>query len=90
MHFEENEDEQLALSRIEELNLPARPMIEINVISRIENEKELKEWLKFKLNQIPANSVIRFKSLDGTIKKMLTAEFMRSIVPDTMSYSISR
>lgn len=90
LHFEENEDEQLALSRIEELNLPTRPMIEINIISSIENEKELKEWLKLKLEQIPSNSVLRIKSLDSSIKKILTADFMRSIIPDTMIYSISR
>jgi len=89
LHFKDDEA-GMNLARIEEVNLPSRPIEEINILSTVENEAELKNWLEFKLSQIPTNSVIRFKSLDNSIKKMLTAEFMRSIVPETMIYTISR
>lgn len=90
LHFHDNQEEQLVLSRIEEVNLPTRPMIEINIISSIKNEEELKEWLEYELDHIPANSVVRVKSLDDPIKKILTASFMRSILPKTMIYTSSR
>lgn len=89
LHFKD-EDEGIRLARIEEVNLPSRPMQELNIASNIESEEELKNWLELKLRQIPANSIIRLKSLDDSVKKMLTAKFIRSVVPNTMIYSISR
>jgi hypothetical protein len=69
--------------------LPSRPMHELEILFSTREEKRLSDWLKAKLFYLEKDSIIKIKCKIPETKKLLKAEFLREIIPETMNYTVS-
>jgi len=87
LHYHPEED-GLELGKIEEVNLPCRPMVEIVVSNMPPIPKELTDWFQEEISKISADSVVRIKCESNSVRKILTADFLRVTFPESMNVSI--
>lgn len=85
----ERESEEYKLSDTNFVTLPARPMHEIEITFSTRNQSKLGDWLKAELHFLEKDTILKIKCKDPETKRLLKAEFLREVIPDTMNYTIS-
>ena len=80
------------LNKVEFVDLPARPMISIDVESGGYSRQELEEYLQVEFSKLDPDSIVRLRILDEITNETaptLSAPALREIAPPTMNVSIS-
>jgi DNA repair exonuclease SbcCD nuclease subunit len=80
------------LSRYEFVDLPARPMISINVQPEEYTRQELEAYLRAELSTLDPDAIVRLRIEDEITKEVapvLSAPALRELAPPTMNISIS-
>lgn len=80
------------LSKLDFIELPARPMVSIDVEPRRHLPGEFERYLKQELSSIDPDSVVRLRVLGevpAETSPVLRAAFLREIAPGTMNISLS-
>ena len=77
-----------ALKKWEFTKLPTRPMIQLELRPGRMNRRELKSWIKARIKNIPADSIVKLK-VTGTASQdameVLRAASLRALAPTTMN-----
>jgi DNA repair protein SbcD/Mre11 len=69
--------------------LPTRLMVRIDITKLTEDKKVLKNLLEAELSKIDQNSVVRLRCEIPETRKLLKAELLRELTPDTMTLSLA-
>ena len=82
-------DDEYKLADTDFVTLPARPMHEIEITFSTRDQRKLGDWLKAEMHFLEKNSILKIKCKVQETKRLLKAEFLREIIPETMNYTIS-
>ena len=85
----ERKNGEFSLSDTEFILLPSRPMHVIEITFATNNPKILSDWLKAEMHFLDKNSIVKIKCKVPETKKLLKADFLRKVLPETMNYSVS-
>jgi len=77
------------LAKFDFITLPTRPMTEIVIEYNIKNEKQLRDFLKSKIQMLDQNAIVKLKYRNPQIMLLLKAEFLSDIFPKTMKFQVS-
>jgi len=69
--------------------LPTRPMVRIDITKLTEDEKVLRNLLEAELSKIDENSVVRLRCEVLETRKLLKAELLRELTPETMTLTLA-
>lgn len=69
--------------------LPTRPMVRLEITNLTEDERVLRNLLEAELSKIDQNSVVRLRCEIPETRKLLKAELLRELTPDTMTLSLA-
>jgi len=69
--------------------LPTRPMVRIDITKLTEDEKVLRNLLEAELSKIEQNSVVRLRCEIPETRKLLSAELLRELTPETMTLTLA-
>jgi exonuclease SbcD len=90
--FNPNGNSQWELGSLGFKHLPARPMADIIIDRELDNRK-LKPFLVDRISRLPGDAIIRIKGnrkpVNPAIKQMLTASFLKGLIPVTMNVELS-
>ncbi len=74
------------------VKLPARPMYELEIDTSLLNQEQIKNKIHSSIEGLDEDAIIKIKLTDKNIQRdygNITAEFLRSIVPQTTNISLS-
>ena len=92
LEFELDEVTREQLSDVKFIELPARPMVSIDIEPKEFSRWELERHLRVELASLDPNSIVRVRiqgELTGETAPVLRAVFLREIAPSSMNVSIS-
>jgi len=69
--------------------LPTRPMIRLDITKLTEDEKVLRNLLEAELSKLDENSVVRLRCEIPETRKLLRAELLRELTPETMTLTLA-
>ena len=69
--------------------LPTRPMIRLDITKLTEDEKILRNLLEAELSKLDQNSVVRLRCEIPETRKLLKAELLRELKPNTMTLTLA-
>ncbi|MDN5354041.1 MAG: repair protein SbcD/Mre11 [Candidatus Cloacimonadota bacterium] len=69
--------------------LPTRPMYNLEVDFYSEDEQRVVNWLQAHIQEFPQEAVVRLKCDIPQTRKLLKAELLQNIFPNTMSYRLA-
>jgi len=70
------------------VSLPARPMVDLVLEARLTGDS-LAGYISSRVAQLDHGAIVRFRGADGLsppVRRRLTGEFLRELLPDTMNY----
>ncbi|MDP8203533.1 MAG: DNA repair exonuclease [Candidatus Tenebribacter mawsonii] len=70
--------------------LPTRPMMRLDITKLTEDEKVLRNLLEAELSKIEQNSVVRLRCEIPETRKLLSAELLRELTPETMTLTLAQ
>lgn len=88
LNFTKNETDHSELTRIQFKQLPARPMIDLDLEENSPDISSAESYLAQKLHSLPDDAIVRLKADTGWIQKfpdLFRLEVLRQIAPDTMN-----
>lgn len=74
------------------IELPTRPMVVISLENNFIDFDRLEAWLREKVKNIDPNSIVQLRiqaDFPASFQQKLTAQFLRSIAPETMNIDLS-
>ena len=71
------------------MNLPARPMVRISLPEILISNAEIAEYLKFELQALSADSIVRVVVQNKDQLSLLSANWLRDLVPESMNIELS-
>jgi len=92
LHFSRNENQSWTIKTYRFLRLSSRPMTDIFIANSI-NPAKIENEINAQINNLPANSIIRFRCNDAPeseFKSILTSPFIRSVLPTSMNFQFGR
>lgn len=92
LEFEPDGSAKGKLSGIQYIQLPARPMVSIEVDPGKFVREELEGYLKTEFSNVDPDAIVRLKILGGMTKEtapVLRAPYLRELAPATMNVSLS-
>jgi DNA repair exonuclease SbcCD nuclease subunit len=92
LEFEPDGSAKGKLSGIQFIQLPARPMVSIEVDPGKFVREELEGYLKTEFSNVDPDAIVRLKILGGMTKEtapVLRAPYLRELAPATMNVSLS-
>ena len=72
--------------------LPARPMVRIDLHPSVMDASQLRSWIRYKVEELPPDSIVNLRihgSMPSPFMEVLRAASLRSLVPPTMNINTS-
>lgn len=74
------------------IELPTRPMVVLTLENNFMDFNKLDSWLRGKLKNVKSDSIVQIRipeNFPASLQQKLTAQFLRSIAPETMNIDLS-